>query len=211
MLFPLALALFLPLQKSAIVAPAPQQSPQTPYVAPYTPMPDPPALPKVDLNSCPFEGCQFGKWTARARVVVYSTWESGRKPIATLEKGDELTAITGVNVVLEPGKGIFDRDVPMYGAAKDDTVYMYQNCGEGAVDIWVHARFIKCADLNFSWRGAEGCQKNCDGRWLSLGKSEWWAQIRMKDGTVGWVLVNGNFDGTDALASLGPFFSDAQG
>lgn len=197
MLLPLALAFLL--QSTAIVREAPQQAAPKPYVAPYTAMPQPPKLPKVDSNSCPFEGCQFGKWTATAKVVLYSTWESTRKPVASLAKGDEVTALTGVSVVFEPGKGTFDRDVPMYGASKGDTAYMYQNCGEGEVDLWVHGRFIQCADLNFSWRSMEGCHKNCDGRWLSMGKSEWWAQVRLKNGTTGWVLVNGNFAGVDAL------------
>ena len=196
MLLPLAF-LFL-LQSTAILREAPQQAAPKPYIAPYTAMPQPPTLPKVALNSCPFEGCQFGKWTATAKVVVYSTWESTRKPVATLAKGDEIAALTGVSVVFEPGKGTFDRDVPMYGARKGDPAYMYQNCGEGEVDLWVHGRFINCADLNFS-RAGEGCRKDCDGRWLSLGKSEWWAQVRLKDGTTGWVRVDGNFDGVDAL------------
>lgn len=197
MLLPLAFAFLL--QSTAIVREAPQQAAPKPYVAPYTPMPQPPTLPKVDLNSCPFEGCQFGKWTATAKVVLYSSWESARKPVASLAKGDEVTALTGVSVVFEPGKGTFDRDVPMCGARKADPAYMYQNCGEGEIDLWVHGRFIQCADLNFSWRGMEGCHKNCDGRWLSRGKSEWWAHIRLKNGTTGWVLVNGNFEGIDAL------------
>ncbi len=205
MLLPLAFAVSFLLQKAAIAVDAPAQQPtQQPYVAPFVSMPDPPKLPKVDLNSCPFEGCQFGKWTAKATVVVYSTWESARKPIATLAKDDEVTALTGVNVVLEPGKVVFDRDVPLYGASKGDTAYMYSDCGEGAADMWVHGRFVKCAEPEFSWHEGYGCQKNCDGRWLSLGKSEWWAQIRLKDGTTGWVLVEGNFDGVDALAYLPP-------
>jgi hypothetical protein len=201
MLFPFAFAVSLLLQKAAIVLEAPRQQPeQKPYIAPFTPMPQPPKLPKVDLNSCPFEGCQFGKWTANRTVVVYSTWETTRKPIATLAKGDEVTALAGVNVVLQPGKGVFDRDAPVYGARMGDAAYMYQNCGEGAVDMWVHGRFIKCAEPEFSWRPGYGCQNNCDGHWLSLGKSEWWAEIRLKNRTTGWVLVQGNFDGIDALA-----------
>lgn len=200
MLLPLAFALSFLLPSTAMIAEAPQQSAAKPFVAPFTPMAEPPKLPKVDLNSCPFEGCQFGKWTARAKVVVYSTWESTRKPVATVAKGDEVTALTGVNLVLEAGKGVFDRDVPTYGALKGDTAYMYQNCGEGELDMWVHGRFIKCADLNFSGPGLEGCHKNCDGRWLSVPKSEWWAQLRLKEGPSGWVRVDGNFEGTDALA-----------
>ena len=208
MLIPVAFAFSFLLQKAAIAVEAPQQQPaQKAYVAPFEPMPHAPKLPKVDVNSCPFEGCQFGKWTAKATVQVFSTWESNRKAIATLAKGDEVTAITGVNVVLEPGKGVFDRDVPAFGARKGDSAFMYQNCGEGAVDLWVHGRFIRCAEPNFSWNSTEGCQKDCDGRWLSPGKSEWWAQVRMQNGTSGWVLVEGNFDGTDALASVFSLFS----
>jgi len=205
MVLTFALTVSLLLQTAGIALGAPrQETEKKPYVAPFTSMSEPPKLPKVDLNSCPFEGCQFGSWIAKAMVIVYSTWESTRKPIATLAKGDEVTALTGVNIVLQPGKGVFDRDVPLYAARKGDTAYMYQDCGEGAVDMWVHSRFIKCAELEFSWKRGYGCQTNCDGRWLSLGTSEWWAQIRLKDGTTGWVLVAGNFDGVDALAYLWP-------
>jgi hypothetical protein len=205
MFLPAALAVSFLLQAAAVAAsPARRQAEQPPYVAPFTSMPERPKLPKVDLNSCPFEGCQFGQWTATATVVVYSTWKSKRKPIATLSKGDEVTALTGVTVVLQAGKGVFDRDVPLYGARKGDVAYLYSDCGEGTVDMWVHGRFIKCADPMFSWQPGYGCQTSCNGRWLSLGKSEWWAQILRKGGTTGWVLVHGNFDGTDALASSEP-------
>ena len=193
------LALFL--QPAAIVSAHPQQPPAAkPHIAPSTLMPQPPSLPKVDLNSCPFEGCQFGNWRATASVIVYSNWNSARKPVATLAKGDEVTALTGVSLILQPGKGTFERDVPAYGARKDDTAYFYRNCGEGAVDMWVRGRFFACAEASFSWPDDEGCLKNCDGRGLSHTRSQWWAQVRLKDGRTGWVLVKSNFDGTDALA-----------
>jgi hypothetical protein len=195
----IVLAAALGLQKTPFAVPAPVQAAPNRYVAPFTLMPRPPKLPKVDLNSCPFEGCQFGNWTATRKVVVYSGWNSTRKPIATLRNREKVEALTGVNVVLRPGKGTFGRDVPLYGAKKGDIVYAYQNCGEGAADIWVHGRFIKCADLNFSWRAEQGCRNNCGGRWLSLVQSEWWVQVRLPGGTTGWVRVDGNFKGLDAL------------
>jgi len=119
--------------------------------------------------------------------------------MARLRAGAEITALTGVNVVLAPGKGIFTRDVPELGAKAGDSLYSYQTCGEGAEDIWVHGRFIKCADPNFSWKPGLGCQEDCNGRYLDLGKSEWWAEIRLGDGSTGWVLVGADFDGTDSL------------
>ncbi len=196
----LLIVVLLPVQQAAItVAPGPQSQQKEAYVAPFTPMPEPPKLPKVDVGSCPFEGCQFGEWTAVKPVVIYSTWRAGRKLIAKLRAGEKVTALTGVNIVLQASKGSFTRDVPMFGAKKGDTLYMYQNCGEGAADIWVHGRFIRCADPDFSWKPGLGCQTNCNGRFLELGRSEWWAKIRFKSGGVGWVLVNDNFDGLDAF------------
>src|SRR5438105_4994279 len=173
---------------------------QKPFVAPFVAMPTPPALPKVEFNACPGEGCQFGKWTARQAVTVYSTWTAKRKPLAHLKPGEKVTAITGVDIVLSASHGVFDRDVPEFGAKKGDDLYSFAYCGEGAEDIWTHGRFIKCTDPNFSWKPGEGCQENCNGRYLELGKSEWWVRIRLKDGRTGWVHVTGNFDGTDALA-----------
>ena len=82
----------------------------------------------------------------------------------------------------------------------DPNDLFFERSGEGAVDMWVHGRFIKCAEPLFSWAPGEGCRKNCDGRWLSLDKSEWWAQIRLKDGSTGWVQAMGKFEGTDALS-----------
>ena len=178
----------------------PSQQPQRneAYVAPFTVAPDPPKLPKVDLNACPFEGCQFGSWTARTTVGVYSTWHRSKEQpqIATIQKAEKVTALSGVNVVLRPGKGIFTRDVAMFGASKGDLVYMYMDCGEGAVDIWTHGRFIKCSEPNF-WK--PGYEHDCNGRYLELGESERRVKIRLSDGRIGWVLVTDNFDGTDAL------------
>ncbi len=201
MILSLVLALLMVPQKAAIaVEGEPQLSPSAPWAAPFVAMPEAPELPKIDLNACPFEGCQFGEWTARKAVVVYSTWKPDRHQVTTLQKGQQVTAITGVNIILDPGRGIFDRDVPAFGASKGDVVYMYGDCGEGAIDMWVRGRYIKCGDPQFSWRPGFGCERNCDGHWLTLGKSEWWAQIRLADGTTGWVLVGDSFDGTDALA-----------
>ena len=201
MLRTLLVWMLLATQKGVIgVAPGPQEPPKTePFVARFTPMPQPPELPKVDLNSCPFEGCSFGKWTALNPVDVFSSWRADHKQIVRLQRGEVVTALTGANIVLEPARGIFTRDVPELGAKAGDTLYSYQSCGEGAEDIWVHGRFIKCADPNFSWKSGLGCQEDCNGRYLALGKSEWWAEIRLADGRMGWVLVGGHFDGPDGL------------
>lgn len=201
MLIVLVLAFVLAQAKGAIVAASPQPAhSKEDFVVPFTPMAKAPDLPKVDHNSCPFEGCRFGKWTARSAVKVFSSWRSDRKVVAGLSKGEEVTALTGVSITIKPGKGTFTRDVPMFGAKAGDTLYTYKYCGEGAEDLWVRGRFIQCSDPNFSWKPGIGCQTDCNGRYLELAESEWWVQIRLKNGKTGWVRVTNNFDGTDSLA-----------
>jgi len=73
---------------------APQLNPAlTPQKAPQ------PALPKIDQNACPFEGCQFGTWTAREQVQLFSTWKSGGKQVATIANyADESSTVNSDNV-----------------------------------------------------------------------------------------------------------------
>jgi hypothetical protein len=61
-----------------------------------------PALPKIDENACPFEGCQFGKWIVHEPVQIYDTWKSGRKLLRALRKGEEVIAVTGIHITFEP-------------------------------------------------------------------------------------------------------------
>ena len=201
MLFLLLLFCFLGFQDSPEKT-TPQQEPaqnSNRIVMPFTRMAKPPKLPKVDRDACPFEGCQFGKWTARSVVNVYSTWSASRQRIARLSTGQVVTALTGINIVHRPSKGRFTRDVAMFGAKAGDWLYSYRYCGEGAEDVWVRGRFFKCVDPNFSWKRGEGCQRDCNGRYLALAKSDWWVQIRFGVGRTGWVLGKQNFQGTDAF------------
>ena len=79
----------LPLIGLLAVLAVPQLNPElTPQRAPQ------PALPKIDENACPFEGCRFGAWTATDQVQLYSTWKTDRKPVVTLAKGEAVTAVT---------------------------------------------------------------------------------------------------------------------
>jgi hypothetical protein len=53
-----------------------------------------------------------------------------------------------------------------------------------------------------SWHPGYGCHQNCNGHWLSLSKSEWWVHIQLKEGSTGWLLLQDNSTGLDALADL---------
>lgn len=160
-----------------------------------------PALPKIDENACPFEGCRFGKWTAREPVQLYSTWRSDRKPLRTLGKGEAATAVTGVYITFEPAEIQVTAPMPQYGLNPGDTVFGYMSIGEGFFNAWFNGYWVQ----EFDGSGVEspdgsGCNRNCTGKLLKPARSEWWVKIRTNDGTIGWAKDADKFDGADALA-----------
>jgi hypothetical protein len=162
-----------------------------------------PVLPKIDYNACPFEGCQFGKWTARRRVVIYQTRAVRGRPVATLQKGEEVTALTGVNVTYEPSEFRVTAPIPDYGLKPGDTILGYMYLGEGAFNAWFKGNWVETFDdgpsIEYGPFGS-GCRPNCNARLLKPGRFEWWAEIKTKSGIVGWTKESNAFDGADALA-----------
>lgn len=80
-----------------------------------------PNLPKIDEKACPFEGCQFGAWTATDYVQLFSTWKEGRKPVMKVSKDEAVTAITGVHITFEPSEIQVTAPNAEYGLKPGDT------------------------------------------------------------------------------------------
>jgi hypothetical protein len=162
-----------------------------------------PALPKVDVNACPFEGCQFGAWTARDRVRLYSTWKSDRKPLRTIARGEAVTALTGIHITFEPSEIQVTAPMPQYGLKRGDIVFGYKSIGEGYFSAWFNGYWVE----EFDGSGIEapdgsGCRRNCTAKLLKPARSEWCVKVKTKDGTTGWIKDGDKFDGNDALADL---------
>jgi hypothetical protein len=157
-----------------------------------------PALPKVDLNACPFEGCQFGKWTASEPVVLYSTWKSDGKLVAKVAKGEAVTAVTGIHITLAPSEIEVTEPISAYDLKPGDKVFGYMNYGEGYFSAWFNGFWVE----QFDGSGVDGagCNRNCNAKLIKAGEVEWWAQIKTKDGATGWTKETDKFDGKDALA-----------
>src|SRR5262249_41668321 len=102
-----------------------------------------PALPKLDRNACPFEGCKFGKWTVREPVRIYSTWKTERKPLLTLSKGQAVTALTGIHITFEPSEIRVTAPIPQYGLKPGDTVFGYMTLGEGFFNAWFNGYWVE--------------------------------------------------------------------
>ena len=76
-----------------------------------------PPMPYEDIGACPFEGCVYRDWIANDRVTV-RTERRADSPIAfTLEKGDHVRAITGIVVILKPGRVQFRTAVDLTSTA----------------------------------------------------------------------------------------------
>jgi hypothetical protein len=167
-----------------------------------TPQPAPkPVLPKIDKNACPFEGCQFGAWTATDDVQLFSTWTEERKLVATISKGQQVTAITGVHITLASSEVQVTMPLPNYGLKPGDIVYGYMYKGEGVFSAWFNGYWVE--DFDGSGVAGAGCNRNCSAKLLREGRFEWWVQVKMKDGTTDWTKDTDRFDGKDALSGTG--------
>lgn len=52
-----------------------------------------PTMPLEEAGACPFEGCQFGTWTARASVVARQSRSTSSARSFTVRKGETVTAL----------------------------------------------------------------------------------------------------------------------
>jgi len=156
-----------------------------------------PTLPKIDEKACPFEGCQFGPWTATDQVQLFSTWKKDRKPLVTISKGEAVTAITGVHVTFEPSEIKVTAPMPAYGLKPGDMIYGYMYKCEGVFSAWCNGYWVE--DFDGSGIAEAGCNRNCNARLLKDGRTEWWVEIKTNDGTTGWTKDTNKFAGKDAL------------
>jgi hypothetical protein len=148
-----------------------------------------PALPFYDWGACPYETCAYDQWTAHRSATVYDTWKQGRRPIAQLAVGDEVTGITGVVVTFQPGLIRMDRDLPAEGLRSGDTILTYAYRGEGFSAVWFKGEYHSEFDISFAkWPDGTGCGgAYCAATYMDLGRKSWWTEVKLKSGRTGWV------------------------
>ena len=149
-----------------------------------------PALPKIDHDACPFEGCVFGDWKARVQVRLYSTWELPRQPLRrVVERGEVVNAVTGVHITYAPDLIEVLKPLPQFGLKPGDTIRRYMTRGEGLADFWANGHWLgdfNLDGLDIKELGGFGCRRDCPARVKQQGKKEWWVEIKTTDGVVGW-------------------------
>lgn len=160
----------------------------------------PPALPVVDENACPFEGCTFGKWLVTRESPIFSTWKATGKHVATLQKGQVVTGLTGVHITYEPDRVLVLKPIPELHVQQGDIILRYMYHGEGFADIWVKGQWKKEYDCTFiTEKDNSGCLRACPAKVISEGRKDWWVQLRTAQGVTGWSKVEDQFDCMDSL------------
>ncbi len=153
----------------------------------------------VDQGACPFECCQYGRWITTRATPVYAAPDKSAKQVSNLAAGTVVAALTG-QVRTVGQRFVVHRQHEKYQPG--DTLMVYTYLGEGYFKVWYKGRFFD-EDLDFSPSGGTGGERCTDTAycWGTLAhelKSAWWVQIRLADGSLGWVDGFSNFDGQDA-------------
>ncbi len=147
----------------------------------------------VVSGACPFEGCQYGRWTARKAVRLYARVD-GPLTKRQVRKGEKVTAISG-EIHATPRRAtvtkVFTTD-RQQGIDVGSVVYALYPLGEGAVAVWHDGKTKKGSlDLGLKY------DLPLDRQPL---KWSWWVKVRLPDGVVGWVQDPREFDGMDRFS-----------
>lgn len=147
-------------------------------------------------GACPFECCGYGEWIARKAIPVFDRPQGRATRIGTIGSGTPVTALDGF--VRTPGAPFrVHRAHRDYRVGDVLTVYDYR--GEGMFNVWYDGRRFE-EDLGFSPYGGTAGPR-CTNQTLCWGtlarplRMQWWANVRLPDGVVGWVRASGAFTG----------------
>jgi hypothetical protein len=161
---------------------------------------NPPQLPVIDYNACPFEGCSFGKWIVTHDSTIFSTWKEGRKPWAKLHKGEVVIGLTGVHITYEPDRVQVLKPIPELHVQPGDILLRYMYRGEGFSDLWAMGQWMKEFDSSFiAETDGSGCLRDCGAKVISTGRKDWWVRLKTSQSKIGWAKVEDQFNCMDSL------------
>ena len=151
--------------------------------------------PKTIVSAgCPFEGCQYGKWTATRTTDIFAE-PDGLQIDVDLAPGDTVDAASG-EIHSTPRRarvvtaGDDDRE---QGIQSGDTIYVLYPMGEGAMAVWQNG-FMKAGSLDLVVDYDPPVPTDqAPLKWT------WWVKAKLVDGTIAWLKNPRNFRGMDRL------------
>lgn len=166
---------------------------------------DRPAAPVRVVGACPFEGCQYGTWTASAETTVYRAAGDTTSIAFTVPAGTRLDATEGFVLMTQVGIAIAERPSEVYVSPEDqrpvapgDTLLVLDYEGEGSFRVWTDGTLGFSMDVMAT--GGAG-DEGRPFRIVTEPEQQWWARVTAPDGRSGWLWMDRTrpVDGADAL------------
>lgn len=143
-----------------------------------------PEVPYVQKNICPFECCQYGKWTAKCILTAYKYEGDIQKVAYTLKPGEEFMALTGNVHIKELGIAMVTESFDSF--KENDVVFVLSYKGQGRYDIWSkgevkHDIVLFWSDKNLFPPGPVVMKQPP--------KMFWWVLIQNRRGEEAWLML----------------------
>lgn len=139
---------------------------------------EPPQVPYIQRDICPFECCQYGKWIAKSPLKAYKKEGDGAAIAFTIEPGESFIAISGNVHIMK--SGIITLNKTFNAFTKNDKVYILSYRGEGAYDLQYKGEML---DLDLD--SMDKIWTN--GSVIQLPEFVWWVLVKNKGGNLGWL------------------------
>jgi len=160
----------------------------------------PRSLARVVHGACPFECCQYGRWTVVSGGVLRATQAAGAPIVGRIAPGTAVLADSGLVVVDTIGVvAVSDMMTDIEGGrtfARGDTVLLLDYQGEGARGAWLRGHLITVMEF-WTATGANGAKL------VHAPHTLWWAHLTVPqqgDTLRGWLNMSADslrVDGTD--------------
>jgi hypothetical protein len=165
-----------------------------------------PPVPFEDRGACPGEGCVYREWTAKVAVPVRAQRQANAPVRYTIGAGEKVTALTGVVVTVKAGQVKFRETRTLSSSSgrlritPEDTLYLLTYEGEGFTKAWFQGAIYDDVDTSEFYNGV--CRfdpTRCAGKIVEPSQTEWWVQVRNRQGMVGWTHEPEKFSGNCAI------------
>lgn len=153
-----------------------------------------PTAPLRIAGACPFECCTYGTWTTTEPTLVYSQADDTTSSTFTVPAETTLEAVTGHVLLRHIGRALVRDSVYLYidydsfrTAEPGDTLFLLENVGEGARNVWYAGSVYQAGYEAFN---AMGPSETPPAEILQEGASEWWVNVRTPGGRAGWLWMD---------------------
>ncbi len=139
-------------------------------------------------GACPFECCQYGKWTLDSSADLRITPSTTASIVAHLGKGTQVIADTGFVVVnpvgLIVGMSDFRQKETGLELHRGDTLFVLDKMGEGRWHGRLHGEPVTVSSWEIDTDG------NYGAKLVRAPRSVWWVHFTVSGSPGGWGLMD---------------------